>query len=150
MGLLGSKMVTSQRTVKYLGVTFGRSAATKLYDRIGKLRRVMPNINGSYTIMLYAVPIRSDITETKKNSMLLEKAQETSLIGVIPAYRTMSTTKHLQAQKLARLYLTRSSRKKEKRCQTVERCQNVWQWNMTKGQWILISCVRKWLTCTHW
>lgn len=159
--------------------TFGEHinrVTKKAEERIASLSRLMPNIGGPrnqkravlsgvmHSILLYGAPVWHEIMNTKRYKERMERVQRKMLLRVASSYRTTSTKAlqvitgiapiELQVQERRYIYRAQGDKteaKKAARLRTLERWQEMWDNNFTKGQWTkrLIPNIITWIECGH-
>lgn len=180
---VGSVEVRPEKSLKYLGVVFGENMSFtehvkyishKSLDRLGKLQRLMPNIEGPIqsckrnmlygvvqSIVLYGAPVWCNVTRLAKYNSMLQSVQRRALLRVISGYRTISTAAvqviagippiDLLIEERSKSFTMQGKAKQYIRNDTIKTWQERWQNETEKGQWTkkLISNLGKWVNCKH-
>lgn len=155
-----------------------KAITAKAERAISSLVKLMPNVGGpkgdkralycnvADSILTYAAPIWYCVTHMAKYKQMLEGVQRKMLIRAACAYRTASGAAlqvivgrvpiDLLIQERERIHrdgsdISKVSKKKVHRENTIEIWQRLWQTNTGKSQWTksLIKDLRGWLKCGH-
>lgn len=148
----------------------------KAEQRISSLSQLLPNIGGPksqkravlcgviHSILLYGAPIWQKMLNMNLYKNKMEKTQRKALLRVASAYRTASSkalqvitgTPPIEVLVKEREYMYISvepieEKRRVAKQKTVDLWQQMWNNNLTKGQWTkrLIPDLHNWINCKH-